>query len=235
MSLQDYTGTTQAVNVTIYPSSSNKYYLPNLPDSISSITAYAITDTKDTKDGATIAIEDEYALTIADSRDTYIKVYTSGTISGSTLQIQHKEGVSGSWSSPYTPTNPQTINGVSYSFDSSSVYNLGANWYFKIWKLEPIVYIPVTNTQLLINLATGECNTNANEDYSRIALTFNSLGSIIRVNTIRQLVGNSPVVICTSAPSSIVLVGEGVVNVGYEYLSFVSSNPSILINEKNYF
>ena len=59
MSLNDYTGTVIAVKETIYPSSSSKYYLQDVPDSISSIVAYAITDTHNTNSGEDIAIEDE--------------------------------------------------------------------------------------------------------------------------------------------------------------------------------
>lgn len=209
--MYDYTGTLYLINETLYPSTTEEYYLQNLPDSETSITAFAITDIHNTNSGADVTITDEYALSIADSNDTFIEVITTGTINAGTLQIRHKEGATGTWSTAYTPTNPQLISGVSYTFDSSATYSVGANWEFKIWKLEPVTYAPLTNTQLYVDLTNGRVYTLADSDYQRIVAVYNALGTIIHSTTLTRLRNNGVYLMASSAPSSAVIVSEGVV------------------------
>ena len=179
MSLIEYTGTTTAVTEMVYPITGENYFLSAMPDDISSITAFGIKTVFSTTTAP--RFDNEYTLTVTSIKDTFIEVTTTGTITAATLRIKTKEGLTGTWSSSYLPTETTLISGANYHFSTTTTYTIGDSWEFKIYPLEIITYTPLNDYQLYVNMSNSKIYSTGDTLYDRIAVSYNALGTILRV------------------------------------------------------
>ena len=179
MAVIEYTGTITAVNEMVYPVVDGNYFISGMPDAISSVVAYGIK----TLFSSTTApcIDNEYGLTITSETDTFIQVTVTGTIDAGTLRIKHKEGTLGTWSNEYLPAESTLINGATYHFDTTTTYTAGDEFEFHIYPLEVVDYNPLNNQQLYVDMSNGRLYSPGEAYFDRIALSYNSLGTILRV------------------------------------------------------